>query len=173
MKKKTVIQDLLAFVAQEVGSGVNVRTTGGDQDADPPEVILDYRESRISNANGHSPHVDDIEDENGYKVAKEYHSYWAAEADFQLRYYSEMKRDEMTDSVQAAFLPLEDNSDLFHEDTREWEVGSSGPRENSVIEPDWYSQGILVEFEYVKKTTAEAQPLEEIYVRNIEIEKIE
>lgn len=171
MNRGDVVIGLLDDVRALVPDSISVRTQGGDQDTDPPEIILDYRENRMPYENGNTPFAGAVTDDNGNKVAKEYHTYWSVDADFQLRYYSERQRDAMVDIVQAAFVPYEADASKFDSDTREWQVASSGPRENTIVEPDWYEAGVLVQFEYIKRIEEDADTIEDIIVRDIDVIK--
>lgn len=152
MREYEIIPQLKSDIESVTGNEVDVRTTGGDQDVDPPEVIIDWSATRLPNENGHNSFGEYITDDNGNHVGIEYHGYWRMEVDFRLRYYDEFTRDEVLDAVQMAFLPYEKDADAFNEDTARWEVGSAGPRENSVLEMDWYSAGVPVSFVYLKRS---------------------
>jgi hypothetical protein len=152
MREDDIVASLIDEVETATPSGINVRTSGGDQNVDPPEVILDWNTDRLSDENGHKAFGGYVYDSNDNKIGVQFHSYWRFEADFQLRYYDEVVRDETMDTIQMHFLPYEDTPDAFNTDTREWEVGATGPRNDPVREPDWYSVGVMVMFEFLKRT---------------------
>jgi len=73
------------------------------------------------------------------------------ELDLTIRAYEESDRDFLLSDVEDAFLSYEYDASAFHEDTTEWEVGSSEPRSVAVVEPDWYEGGIGIQFKYVSR----------------------
>lgn len=152
MKEHEIIPQLRNEIMAATASDVQVRTVGGDQDVDVPEIIIDWSASRVNDANGHNSFGDYLTDSNGNHIGIEHHTYWEMQADLIARHHSENARDEQLHSVQSAFIPYESNPKAFHEDTRSWEVGSTGPRENAVLEPDWYEAGVLISFEYLKRS---------------------
>lgn len=152
MNAEDIVAQLVSEIDAATASDVDVRTIGGDDDVTPPDIILDWTVSRIPDANGHTPHGGYIEDGSGNKTGVEHHTYWSFEADCTARSYNEQARDQFLRDIQDAFVVYEGSPAEFDRDTRSWEIGSSGPRENSVIEPDWYEAGILIGFEYMRRT---------------------
>lgn len=152
MREDELVDQMLDEINNAVPADYDVRTPGGDQDALPPVIVVDWNATRLANANGHNTKGGYTTDGSGNKTGIEHHTYWGMEADCIVRSYSENERDTILNTVQSAFIPYEKNSTAFDSDTREWEIGSSGPRNNPVLEPDWYESGILVQFEYVKRT---------------------
>lgn len=158
VQEDVIIDKLLTEIESVVASGVDVRLTGHDardEDADPPEVILDWRASRLPNENGHNSHGGIIKDNNGYNDKQEHHAYFEFEAEATIRYYDEVDKDQVTDSIQMAFVPYESDAEKFDRDTREWEVAGPEPRTMMTIEPDWFESAVMITFEYVKRTTVD------------------
>lgn len=152
MNEEEIAAQLVSEIDDATDSDVNVMTIGDDDKVTPPDVVIDWTTTRVSGANGHKSIGGYITDGDGNKTGIEHHTYWSFEADCIARSYSEQARDEYLRSIQDAFIPYEESPAAFHVDTREWEVGTSGLRENSFIEPDWYEAGILVSFQYLRRT---------------------
>jgi hypothetical protein len=157
MREDEIVAQLIDEIDAITPINVGVRTSGGDQNVSPPEVILNWNTDRLPAGNGHSPFGGYVYDDSGNKVGIEYHTYWRFEADIQLRYYSEGARDSNMDTIQMHFVPYEANAEDFAKDTRAWEVGATGPRSQPVREPDWYSVGVLVTFEFLKREEVTGQ----------------
>lgn len=171
VREDEIIPKLISDIEAEVGSGVDVRTSGHDavdNDVDPPEVIIDWSASRLPLVNGHNSHGGATTDQNGNKTGHEHHSYWEFRADCLVRYYDEVKRDKVTHDVQMAFLPYETSPEQFHRDTRLWEVGSAESRPMLAVEPDWYQTGVLTTFEYLKRTSEDADVLDTVNVDTVD-----
>lgn len=151
MRERDIIPQLIDEIDAATASDVGVRTTGGDQDVDVPEVLVDWNATRMLNENGHNSKGGYATDGIGNKTGIEHHTYWSMEADCIARSYDESERDTVLHEIQSAFIPYEKDAEAFHRDTREWEIGNSGPRSNPVVEPDWYEAGVLLRFEYVKR----------------------
>lgn len=151
MKEAAIIQQIRSEIDEATEANVDVRTVGGDQNVGVPEVILEWNHSRIPGGNGHSSFGGYVTDSNGEKIGVEHHTYWTMEVDCVARFYTEADRDAALNTIQSAFIPYENDSSAFNADTREWDVGSTEPRNNPVLEPDWYEAGILLTFEYMKR----------------------
>lgn len=162
MNEKDIIHQVIDEIAAAAPSGVEVRTVGGDQDVSPPEIIVDWNATRLSNENGHTSFGGYIRDVNDNVTGVEHHTYWAMEIDCTARYDSEPDRDAAIDTIHSAFTPYEMYARSFDRDTREWEVGSEQPRQNPVIEPDWYEARVLLTFEYVKRADETRDTIETI-----------
>lgn len=169
MKEDDIVDQLRDEIVAAISSDVEVRTSGGDQDALPPVVVIDWNASRIPNANGHNTRGGYITDSNSNNVGVEHHTYWRMTADCIAREYSESDRDAILNSIHDAFIPYEWDATDFHEDTREWEVGNSGARSNPIVEPDWYEAGILLEFDFVKRTDQTGMDHITDFEHNIEV----
>lgn len=171
MREDAIVVQLKTEIENATASGVDVRTTGGDQDVDPPEVIIDWDSTRLSDENGHNSFGGYLTDASGNKTGIEHHSYWRFEADCRIRSYEELERDQMLDSVQMAFLPYEKSSEDFDSDTAEWEVGNGGPRENPIIENDWYESGVLVGFKYLKRADETGRDYIDTIQKNVDVDE--
>lgn len=159
MREDEILPKIVSDIEAEVASDVEVYTSGHDAvDAkvDPPEVVIDWQATRLPNAGGHTARQAYTTDANGDKNKYEHHSYWEFRADCLIRYEDEIKRDKIAHNIQMAFLPYEGDATKFNADTREWEIGSTEPRPMLSVEPDWYENGIVVSFEYIKRTTEDA-----------------
>ena len=160
MNEQEIITQLLDDLDAALPAGVGARTDGGDEDGRPPYMIVRWRASRLPDENGANPFADFTRDSGGAATGREFHQYFEFTADCIVRSYDEGERDSLLDTVDAAFLPYEYDSDLFHEDTAEWRVGGAEPRSNPVVEPDWYEGGKVVRFKFVKRVTKAAQSLD-------------
>lgn len=162
MREDQIIAKIRSELNSQTASDVDVRTAGGDQDVDPPEIIIEWTSRRLPNRAGHLPIVGNTTDASGNKTGYEYHLYSEMEINCTIRSYDEVERDKMLDSLQSYFLPFEEDSSKFHKDTGEWEVGGESPRGNPVIEPDWYEIGLMLSFEYVKRVTESEDTIEAV-----------
>lgn len=152
MNEEQVVVQLINELDAATAPGVEVRTVGGDNEVEPPDVIFDWTKTRIEDANGHKPIGGYLTDGSGNKTGVEHHTYWAFEGVCTARSYSEQERDQFIREIEDAFIPYEASPKQFNSDTREWEVQNNGPSENSVIEPDWYEAEIVLGFEFVRRT---------------------
>lgn len=165
MKEDDIVAQLINELEAATANNVDVRTMGTDQEVDPPELILDWNKTRLDGHNGHNSFGDYIKNDSGQTVGIEHHIYSQMEVDIIARSYDELERDQLLDTTELAFLHYEYDSDRFNRDTAEWDIGSRGPRENPVIEPDWFEAGIVVSFDYLKRkddTSVPAEPIETI-----------
>lgn len=148
--------DILKFLLLDIESGTSgtipVRTEGGDQGANPPEIVVSWDSTRLPDYNGHTPYVGAQTDDAGNATAKEYHSYFTMNADVLVRHEEEFERDKLLSEIHDQFVPYEDDASMFSDDTSQWQIGIAGPRSNSFVEPDWYEAGIPTSFTYVKRT---------------------
>lgn len=171
MREDDIVAKIIDEVDAITNNDVQVRTGGGDQNVDPPEVILRWDTDRLPDANGHRSFGGYLYDSNENKIGVEYHTYWSFNCDFQLRYYSEAQRDITMDNIQMHFVPYEDNPDRFDPDTRSWEVGVTGPRNNPIREPDWYSVGATVRFEFLKRKQVTGEDTIDSIDRTVEVDE--
>jgi hypothetical protein len=152
MREDEILANIIEEIESATPDGVGVRTDGGDVGTAPPEAIIIWNADRLDGENGHKSFGDYVTDNAGNNIGVEYHSYWRMELDIQLRYYEEVVKDQVMHDIQMHLLPFEDNPSEFHKDTYEWVIGTVGPRNQPMREPDWYSTGIQVVFEYIKRT---------------------
>lgn len=162
MKEKFILRDIIDDLDAATASGVDVRTVGGDQDVDPPEIVIDWNAPRLSRYGGHNNRGGFTTDVDGNKDGYEFHQYYRMEADCIIRSEDEEEMTDLANTVQDTFAPYEHDASLFDVDTAEWEVGSQSPRENAVLEPDWYQIGVPLEFVFVRRSTATEDTLETI-----------
>lgn len=132
-------------------SDFGIRFDGGNQDADLPEIVIGYSETRTPERNGHNSFGGYVTDSNDIKVGIEYHGYWSVEVEFAVRSYRESAMDQTINDIVTSFLPFEYDAREFHVDTEQWEVGEIEPRHNAVVEPDWYENAVIVRFNYLKR----------------------
>jgi len=151
MNEGSIVPQLVSEVAAALPSDVDVRTAGGNTDITTPEVVIDWNTRRIPDGNGHNTVGGIITDADGDAIGIEHHTYWEMSADCIARATSEADRDQYLDTIQSAFIPYETTPEAFDPDTRSWDIGASGARENAAIEPDWYEAGVLLSFEYLKR----------------------
>jgi len=165
------IPDIIADIENVVATDVEVYTDGHDAvetKVDPPEVVIDWRATRLQYDGGHTSRQAHTTDGNGNKDKYEHHSYWEFRGDCLIRYYDEIKRDKIAHDIQMAFLPYEGDATNFHRDTRDWDIGATEPRPMLSVEPDWYTAGVVVSFEYLKRTTEDADVIDTVNVEDIE-----
>lgn len=158
MKEQDIIFKAVSDLEAALPSEYTVRTSGGDSGAGPPLCILNWDSIRLGE-NGANPLGKIIRDESGTAVGREFHRYHLMELDVTIRTYDESDRDVLLSDVADAFLPYEYDSNGFHEDTTEWEVGNPSPRSNPVVEPDWYEGGLTIGFKYVSRVEQSAEAL--------------
>jgi hypothetical protein len=170
MREDEILAQVKTDIESLTDSDVDVRLHGGDQDASPPEVIIQWNTSRLQNENGHHSRGGYLTDDVGNKTGEEHHVYFRMEIDCLIRYYDEVEKDKVADAIQMGFLPYEKHSSAFDEDTTEWRIGDTSPRSNVVIDPDWYESGIVLSFKYVKRTEDTSSPDVSDYIEEIEID---
>lgn len=162
MKEQEIIFKSVSTLRSMLPAGIGVRTRGGDQSGKPPVCILDWDSTRLGE-NGSNPYAGLIRDPVTDKaVGRELHRYHRMELDIEIRTYDESDRDILLSDVADAFLPYEYDASGFHDDTFEWEVGNPTPRSNPVVEPDWYSGGLTVQFKYVGRVEQNDESLTSI-----------
>ena len=158
MKEQEIIFLAVSALDEILPSAYTIRTQGGDSPASPPLCLLNWDSTRISN-NGANPFAEIVRDATGRATGREFHRYNLMELDITIRTYEESDRDTLLSDVADAFLPYEYDSNGFHEDTTEWEVGDPSPRSNPVVEPDWYEGGLELRFVYVSRVQQDAETL--------------
>lgn len=151
MREDEIIAQLINEIEAATASDVDVRSEGGDQDVDPPEIILDWNIRRLPQFNGHRNFGAYTTDDSGNKTGIEHHEYFRITVDCKLRYYSELDRDTTLDSLHDTFMPYRYNSGNFDPDTTLWEIGTANPTPNALLEPDWYEVIFRLKFVFVKR----------------------
>jgi hypothetical protein len=151
MNEDEIVAQLVTELDGATADSVAVRTSGGDQKAEPDQVIIDWDSGRVME-NGHNSFGGYITDPDGHNVGIEHHTYFEMEADCQLVFNDELKRDEAIDTIRDAFVPYEYDAKQFDKDTAEWEILMASPRTNNQFEPDWYVGGVVLRFMYVTRT---------------------
>lgn len=162
MRETDIIEQIITELESTMASDVQVRTEGGDQDVNPPEVIVEWNARRLSGRNGHNNIGGFTTDANGNRDGIEFHQYFRMTVDTKLRYYDEVTRDVVLDELHDYFQPIVYDADQFDSDTMLWEVGTTNPSPNSLLEPDWYEVGLLIQFTFVKRATQSFDTLETI-----------
>lgn len=150
MKEQEIVQQSLFELAAALPDAVSVRTAGGDGDSSPPACILSWDSSRIS-VNGANPFGGILTDTTGDAIGEELHRYHRMKLDVTMRTYDEGLRDRWLSDVADHFLGFEYRAQDFDSDSFEWEVGDAEPRNNPVVEPDWYEGGLTIRFNYVSR----------------------
>lgn len=171
MREDAIVAEMIDEIDAITPIEVGVRTSGGDQNVAPPEVIINWNTDRLTDANGHRAFGGYVFNSNGDRIGVEYHTYWQFTADIQLRHYKEGERDQQMHDIQMHFVPYEDNPNAFNSDTREWEVGATGPRNQPVREPDWYSVGVLVTFEFLKREQTTGQDVIDTIEQDVAVDE--
>lgn len=181
MNEEDILAKIISDLDAEFPSGVDIRTQGGDQQVDPPEIIIDWQTL-------------DVEDDSQMEKTKVFANGGYGEGGFgdggagegtlagvarheerrmQLtllhRYTDELDALEQARTTETYFKQFEDTPTDFDSDTTEWDVGGISPSDTPFVEPDWYSVDLNVEFRYVKhyQDTEDFDILEDI---NIDIE---
>jgi len=150
MKEYDILKYLLLDIENATSASVDVRTEGGDQSADPPEVVVSWSSERLDSYAGHRPPTETLRDANGNANGKRHQAYFEMTADILVRHTDEFQRDTILDELHTYFVPCEADPSLFDEDTAQWRIGVSGPRGVAFVEPDWYESGIPLSFVYKK-----------------------
>lgn len=145
--------ELIGLIRQEVEAAApsaTVRTdgNGGEVSDDLPAVIIDWDTDPIST--GHTPFKDYKTDSSGDEIGKILGKLYAANFSFVIKSRSEAEKDSIANEIQRQFIPYEENSDAFHSDTAEWDVGGIQPRTLQQVEPDWYEALIQVSHRFQK-----------------------
>lgn len=153
MEEHVILGNIISTLDNITASDVDVRTRGGDQNVAPPEIVVSWTQSRIENAPGHRQTGGYTTTQSGTKTGVEWHSYWRMNLDLELRFYDEIERDKAAHRIQMEFLPYENDASRFSDDTMQWEVGEAQPRSNDIAEPDWYEAGVMLRFNYLKRTS--------------------
>lgn len=162
MREDEIIGQIIQELEDATPTDVDVRTDGGDQTASPPEVILSASTTRI-NENGAKALAEVLRDDSGDALGQEFHIYFRMELECIVRYFDEVKRDQVLDDIHDAFLPYEYDATQFNRDTAEWEILGGASRHNSIVEKDWYTGSTMLTFKYVKRTDQSGpQPIDTI-----------
>lgn len=168
MKQKDLIIQFRDVVQNATPNDVDVRVRGGDQDAEPPEAIIDWQIEGLSDANGHSPFGGARTDSNGNVVGKELHQYYRIELQTTIRMYDELSKDSVAMGLVSKFADFEYDSDLFDPDTRLWQTPELLPSDNAVFDPDWYESTVTTSCQFVHRTDGEdVETLERIDVNPV------
>ena len=150
MKEYDILKYLLLDIEDATSASVDVRTEGGDQSADPPEIVVSWSPQRLEDYAGHRPPTEILRDSNGNANGKRYQSYFEMSADILVRHTDELERDKIIDELHTHFLPYEADPSIFSRDTAQWQIGVGAPRGLAFVEPDWYESGIPLSFIYKK-----------------------
>lgn len=151
MREDQIIAQIRDELQAATPAGVDVRTDGGDQGAEPPEVILSASTTRL-NENGAKALAEVLRDNSGDATGREHHIYFRMELECIVRYFDEVIRDQVLADIHDAFLPYEYDATRFNIDTAEWEILGGSSQHNSIVEKDWYEGSTVVTFKYVKRT---------------------
>jgi len=152
VNEQAVVQGLVGEVNTALPTLVTVRSEGGDGSGAPPLAVVEWDTFRI-NENGANPYAGVNRDQSGTAVERELHRYYRMEAQVMVRALAEADRDTWLAALGDHFSLFEYESDRFHPDTFEWEVGDASPRSIQVVEPDWYEGELELVFKYVKRST--------------------
>lgn len=146
--------DIIAQVVSTVTNNfpnAEVLTHGGDNEITPPEIVIRWNRNRLPYHAGHRIEAGAVTDGSGNKVGKEFHSYNQMDLTFIVHYYAEADRDQSLTTLDAVFLPYEDEPSNFDDDTFDWKVEGSNPRPQNMMEPDWYEVEYRVRFKYITR----------------------
>ena len=152
MKEYDILKYLLLDIEDATSAPVDVRTEGGDQSANPPEIVVSWSPQRLEDYAGHRPPTEILRDSNGHATGKRYQSYFEMSADILVRHTDEFERDKIIAELHDHFVPYEADPSIFSEDTAQWRIGVGAPRGLAFVEPDWYESGIPLSFIYKKDT---------------------
>lgn len=151
MNETDIIGQFVTELDSITPSEFDVRTRGGEQNADPPEVIINWQTNRVINANGHNSFGEVLTDSNGNYTGVEHHAYFEMVVDITVRSTDEVERDTVIDTIHENYIPYETNASSFDRDTRLWRVGTVNTNQTQFVEPDWYDAGLIVRFEFMKR----------------------
>jgi hypothetical protein len=151
MKEHEILKYIILDISDAVDNGIAVRTEGGDQPANPPEIVVSWTADRLDNYNGHTSYVGPVRDSGGNAAGRRFHTYFLMDLDVMVRHEDELERDKLLHEIHEALVPYEYDPSAFNDDTAEWSCGVASPRNNSFVEPDWYEMGIPVSFVYLKE----------------------
>lgn len=158
MNEQDIIQEVIGVLESNY-PGYNVQTIGGDGEVTLPAITVDWSTSRRTDYQGNSPVAGFNRNSEGEVVEIVLQRYYQMELDITVKSHDEGERDVTLSNIQDTFLPFEWESDRFHADTFEWEVGDIRPRNNPYIEPDWYQAGVIVSFRFVDEVVEEVDAL--------------
>jgi len=147
-----LLKYLLLDIENATSAGIDVRTEGGDQNANPPEVVVSWAPQRLEDYAGHRPPTEILRDADGNANGKRYQSYFEMNADILVRHTDEFERDKIIAELHDHFVPYEADPSIFSKDTAQWRIGVGAPRGLAFVEPDWYESGIPLSFVYKKDT---------------------
>lgn len=161
MKEQDIVFKLISILQNSLPSNFDVRTDGGDADASPPICILKWN-TQGNSVGGSNPFAGIIRDQEENAIGRELHRHSTFVAEILLRSYSEADRDNLGANIHDDLLPYMYDSDLFNEDTYQWRVGEFTPKDQSVVERDWYEGVLVARFGYVKRVEQMAETLQNI-----------
>jgi len=169
MKEQDIIFKVIDILETNF-SDFDVQTEGGGGDASLPAINVSWSSQRRPDIGGHDILSGYTRDSGGNVTQVHLNHYYQIEIDFEVQSYDEGLRDNTLNDIQAKFIEYEWKPDDFHQDTFEWVVGEVSPRNNPVIEPDWYEAGLVVTFNFVKEVVKDADGMEAITesVENVE-----
>lgn len=148
MREQDIIFKVVGLLESEF-PGFNVHTIGREGEVEIPAITIEWSTNRLPQYQGTNPIAGYETDADGSVTGVILQRYHSMELNIEVKSYDESERDNTLSDIQDLFLPYEWDADRFHEDTTEWQVGSIRPRNNPVIEPDWYQAGILVQFHFM------------------------
>lgn len=150
MEEEDIVAQIIEQLEETVDLDVDVRTTGGDRNVAPPEVILDYESNSVPNYMGHTSFAGYVTNDSGEKIGVVHHDWYQFSCECRVRYLDDLTRDRVINDIQKAFYPYLRTPESFDSDTTEWDINVVGQRQNMMVESDWYEASAVVEFYYVK-----------------------
>ncbi|QCC48087.1 hypothetical protein [Halobellus limi] len=156
MNKSEVLVEILAELRPQVS--IPVDTEGIDGPREIPRVTLGSVSVRRV-PDGHQNYVGVETDGSGRETGTVHHLVWRATVDTVVVTPDEVERDDVLDLIGSAFAIHEDLPHEWHPDVRLIEVGAESPRSLPFQEPDLFSGGRTLTFEYVQEVTKSGNTL--------------
>lgn len=159
MNKSELLVEILAELRPTTSLPVN--TEGDDGDEKIPSLALgDISTRRISD--GHQTYVGTTKNQQDIETGTVHHLVWRATVNVIVKTTDEEERDDELQNVADTFAVLEDLPHEWNADVRVIQVESQSPQSLPFREPDLYSGGQRLTFEYVQELSSSAEALETV-----------
>lgn len=164
MNESAILTKIISDLDARFPSGVDIRTEGGDQTIDPPEVIIEWGTSDLGENESNRNEFTKIYANSGYGeggfgdggagegtlAGVKRHEYRHMRLVLTHRYEDELSALDGSDVSEGYFKQFDGEPENFDTDTTNWDVGDITPTDFAFEEPDWYAVDLVVEFDYVK-----------------------
>lgn len=156
MNKSDLLIEILAELRPRTSLPVDTEGIDGDQII-PRLTLGDVTVVRVPD--GHQTYVGTTKASSGVETGTVHHLVWRATVDAVVLTTDEGERDDALNMVVETFGMFEDLPHEWHPDVRRIEVGAESPRALPFREPDLFSGGRTLTFEYVQELTKNADAL--------------